>query len=149
MGCVKLSTKELGVVDRRLSVEGERFELGYFLAKAIDFHGPAGLVCFLAVLRQVGGFAEDVKFVLERLYNCGRSRGRMGCCSGVGEKAVDARDASARAEALLQCSPKQSTGGETVSNSQLTDQVLDREIADVGRVHRGIVLQAERFPLGE
>ena len=98
---VKLAAQELGVVDGCPGVEREGFELGEFLTQAVDFHGPAGLVCLFAVLREVCGCTECFDFVLESSNIRGRLRRRCRCGAGGSEKPVDAGDAAAGTEALF------------------------------------------------
>lgn len=72
VGRMELAAKEFGVVEGGFGVEGEWLEFDQSLAKAIDFQGPAGLVSFLAMLGQGGGFAERVEFAFEFLQVGGR-----------------------------------------------------------------------------
>ena len=83
---MELAAQELSVVGGRFGVEGQWLKLSKSLAKAIDFHGPACLVCFLAVLRQGCCFAECVEFALEFSDVRRRLRLWLGCCACVCEE---------------------------------------------------------------
>ena len=103
---VKLTAQELGVIESCFGVEREGLELRELLTQAVDFQGPAGLVCLFAVLREVCGCTECFDFVLESSNIRGGSWWRNRWGAGASEQPVDAGYAPARTETLFQSSPK-------------------------------------------
>jgi hypothetical protein len=64
---VQLASQELGIFECAGGLRGKGLESGDSLTELIDFHGPAGLMCLLAVFGELGAPAEGTQLVLELL----------------------------------------------------------------------------------
>ena len=51
---IELAAQELGVFEGACGLGSQRFQCGDLLTEVVDFEGPAGLVCLLAVFGELG-----------------------------------------------------------------------------------------------